>query len=64
VVAAALVACGASRDQLWVVPVGATLALPALWITGLSMLVAVIPPVLGRRGGRAWTLGDAEARGT
>lgn len=64
VAAAALVAWGASRDQLWVVPVGATLALPALWITGLSMLVAVIPLVLGRRGGRAWTLGDAEARGT
>lgn len=44
--AAALVAWGASQNRPWVVPVGATLALPALWMTGLSMLVAVVPVTL------------------
>jgi Glycosyltransferase family 87 len=41
-VAVGLVAWGARTDRPWTVPVGAMLALPALWYGGLSMLLAVI----------------------
>jgi hypothetical protein len=41
--AVALVVWGARTDRRWTVPVGAMLALPALWYGGLSMLLAVIP---------------------
>ncbi len=41
--AAAIVWWGATRSARWSVPVAATLALPALWIAGLSMLVACWP---------------------
>jgi hypothetical protein len=41
--AIALVVWGARTDRRWTVPVGAMLALPALWYGGLSMLLAVIP---------------------
>jgi hypothetical protein len=43
--AIALVVWGARTDRRWTVPVGAMLALPALWYGGLSMLLAVIPLV-------------------
>lgn len=38
-----LIVWGARRGQRWTVPVGAMLALPALWYGSLSMLLAVIP---------------------
>jgi hypothetical protein len=41
--AVALVVWGARTDRRWTVPVGAMLALPALWYGSLSMLLAVIP---------------------
>jgi hypothetical protein len=46
--AVALVVWGARTDRRWTVPVASTLALPALWYGGLSMLLAVIP-LLPRR---------------
>jgi hypothetical protein len=42
-VAVALIAWGARTDRRWVVPVGALLALPAVWFGSLAMLLAVIP---------------------
>ena len=47
-VALVLVAWGARTDRAWTVPVAATLALPVLWVSGLSMLAA-LAPVLQRR---------------
>lgn len=41
-VAIVVVVWGARTDRPWTVPVGAMLALPALWYGGLSMLLAVI----------------------
>lgn len=41
-IAAAIVVWGARTDRPWTVPVAATIALPILWIHGLSMLVAAI----------------------
>ncbi len=38
--AALVVAWGARTDRRWSVPVGATLALPILWVAGFSMLIA------------------------
>ena len=49
-----LIAWGARRDQRWTVPVGAMLALPALWYGSLSMLLAVIPLTTGEERARAW----------
>jgi hypothetical protein len=40
-VAAAVVAYGAVRGWRWVVPVGATLAMPALWPINMALLVAL-----------------------
>ena len=47
-VAAAIVWWGARRDARWTVPVAVTLALPVLWIAGLSVLVGCWP-LLRRR---------------
>jgi hypothetical protein len=47
--AVALVAWGSRTGRRWVVPVGAMLALPALWFGSLAMLLAVIP-LRGRAG--------------
>lgn len=44
-IAALVVAWGAKTNRQWTVPVGATLALPSLWLFGLSALVAVVPPL-------------------
>ncbi len=49
-----LIAWGARRGQRWTVPVGAMLALPALWYGSLSMLLAVIPLTTGEERARAW----------
>jgi hypothetical protein len=40
-IAALIVAWGARTDRRWTVPVGAALALPGLWIAGLSVLAAI-----------------------
>jgi hypothetical protein len=50
-----LIAWGAPRNQRWVVPVGAMLALPALWYGSLSMLLGVIPLTTPDERRRAWT---------
>lgn len=54
-----LIVWGARRDQRWTVPVGAMLALPALWYGSLSMLLAVIPLTTREERSRAWRrIGD------
>ena len=50
----ALIIWGAPRNQRWTVPVGAMLALPALWYGSLSMLLGVIPLTTPDERGRAW----------
>jgi hypothetical protein len=50
----ALIVWGARRNQRWTVPVGAMLALPALWYGSLSMLLAVIPLTTREERHRAW----------
>ncbi len=50
----ALIAWGARRNQRWTVPVGAMLALPALWYGSLSMLLGVIPLTTREERARAW----------
>ncbi len=60
-----LIAWGAQRNQRWVVPVGAMLALPALWYGSLSMLLGVIPLTTPAERSRAWArVRGAVARGT
>jgi hypothetical protein len=49
-----LIIWGAPRNQRWVVPVGAMLALPALWYGSLSMLLGVIPLTTPAERARAW----------
>jgi hypothetical protein len=49
-----LIIWGAPRNQRWVVPVGAMLALPALWYGSLSILLAVIPLTTREEQARAW----------
>jgi hypothetical protein len=49
-VAAAVVAYGAVRGWRWVVPVGATLAMPALWPINMAVLVALPRALQHRRG--------------
>ena len=46
--AAVLVAWGARTDRLWTIPAGAALALPVLWLSGLSILAAI--PAIERLG--------------
>ena len=46
--AAILVAWGARTDRRWTVPAAAALALPVLWLAGLSILVAI--PAIERLG--------------
>ena len=51
-----VVAIGAWTNRAWAVPIGVTLALPILWLNGLSVLVACLPLALdGRRAGAATT---------
>jgi hypothetical protein len=54
-IATAIVVWGARTDRRWTVPVASMLALPALWYGGISMLLAVIPLLPGREGGRRVT---------
>jgi hypothetical protein len=49
-----LIAWGAPRNQRWTVPVGAMLALPALWYGSLSILLAVIPLTTPDERRRTW----------
>jgi len=46
-----LIVWGARTNRRWVVPVGAMLALPALWYGGLSIMVATLPLL----GARSWS---------
>lgn len=39
--AVVLVAWGARTDRMWVLPAGAVLALPVLWLSGLAILAAI-----------------------
>lgn len=55
-VAAAIIWWGARRDAPWVVPVGAALALPALWLGGLAILAACWPL---RRSAARRAIGDS-----
>ena len=41
-IAAAVVIWGARTDRPWTVPVAATVALPVVWIAGLSILAAIV----------------------
>ena len=50
VAAAAVVVWGARTDRRWTVPAAATLALPVLWVNGLSMLLAMLPLLADRVG--------------
>jgi hypothetical protein len=58
-----LIAWGARRNQRWVVPVGAMLALPALWYGSLSMMLGVIPLTTPEERRRAWERIKGFARG-
>lgn len=49
-----LIAWGAPRNQRWVVPIGAMLALPALWYGSLAMVLGVIPLTTQEERRRAW----------
>ena len=49
-----LIVWGAPRNQRWVVPIGAMLALPALWYGSLAMVLGVIPLTTGEERRRAW----------
>jgi hypothetical protein len=49
-----LIAWGARHDQRWTVPIGAMLALPALWYGSLSMVLGVIPLTTDAERRRAW----------
>ena len=49
-----LIIWGAPRNQRWTVPVGAMLALPALWYGSLSMLLGGDPAHDPDERGRAW----------
>jgi len=57
-----LIAWGARHDQRWTVPVGAMLALPALWYGSLSILLAVIPLTTPEERQRAWARARARLR--
>jgi hypothetical protein len=50
----ALLVWGAPRNQRWVVPIAAMLALPALWYGSLSMVLGVIPLTTPEERRRAW----------
>ena len=45
---------GAPRNQRWVVPIAAMLALPALWYGSLSMVLGVIPLTTPEERRRGW----------
>ena len=49
-----LLVWGAPRNQRWVVPVAAMLALPALWYGSLTMLLGVLPLTTPEERRRGW----------
>jgi hypothetical protein len=55
VIAAAVVVFGARTSRSWLVPVSATIALPALWPVNFTLLVGAIPLVTRRLGPWRWT---------
>jgi hypothetical protein len=58
----ALLVWGAPRNQRWVVPVAAMLALPALWYGSLTMLLGVIPLTTPDERRRGWARVSAFVR--
>jgi hypothetical protein len=60
----ALLVWGAPRNQRWVVPIAAMLALPALWYGSLSMVLGVIPLTTADERRRAWQRVMARVRRT
>ncbi len=58
--AIAIVVWGARTDRRWTVPVASMLALPALWYGGISMLLAVIALLPGRRSDQQPAAGQPE----
>jgi hypothetical protein len=62
-VGVALIAWGARRNQRWTVPVGAMLALPALWYGSFSILLAVIPLTTPEERRQAWGRVTSRVRG-
>lgn len=68
-IACAIVVFAARMDQVWLVPIAATIAAPVLWVNVLVVLIAVIPLAEGRstitlpgRARRATTLGAVPVR--
>ena len=62
--AALLVAWGARTDRLWTVPAGAALALPVLWLSGLSILAAIPAIERLRRDARLGSPADTRPEAT
>ena len=54
VAAALVVTWGAWTDRAWTIPIAVTLALPILWVNGLSILVACVPLARERVRGSRW----------
>jgi hypothetical protein len=63
VAAAVVVAWGARGNRRWTIPVAVTLALPELWIAGLSVLVGCLPLLGDGRGARKASLLQLTASG-
>jgi hypothetical protein len=61
-IAAAIALWGGWTNRRWTVPVAATIALPIIWVHGLSMLVAVVP--LAREDARARAASRASEKGS
>jgi hypothetical protein len=59
----ALLIWGAPRNQRWVVPIAAMLALPALWYGSLSMVLGVIPLTTPEERRRGWARLRSAAQG-
>ena len=61
--AVAIIAWGARSDRYWTVLVGATLALPVLWMHGFALLVGLVAEVRRHQDAKAETslAGSAEA---
>jgi len=63
-VALAIVIAGARAGQRWTVPLAAMLALPVLWLAGLSMMVAVVALAVRDRTAARTAAGYPTARGS
>jgi len=48
-IAAALIVWGARTDRPWILPVAVVIAMPVIWLSSLTVLVAIIPLSRSRR---------------